>query len=638
MRYFVQNSIIDKAGEMLKSIIFAATDIRENQNKADNLRTFGACGEMYPVLHSEPQQMQNFITLLCETADKGRAGQMRYNLGIRKNLVLCTHDQYRATLTERTEKQQIIYAPLYVYEPLEAHEDFANLCGYLTKAIQEQDAKVIILDNCANYLQSTDYWSIKTTLEQIAHNLDCCIFAGFCLQETQSTYFETHMQNVIYLASDQIHGQKITKYIYNNGACMGIFSIGKNGTIDAAKWHEQYLLRELLPCIASEPVFTKEIEHFLFGVYTGDKTRNTIIGMLQGARERGELKRANTNNVKYIVNTDEYPTGTATDTLSDGYRHNAPCERDRPPQRAQMAHEIALTALTDMQKTGIHMRVPILKFGEYRQLYAVEYAPCAMQIIMSAIIEGDYLNIRANRKRKKILFCTHDSKECANIEMYLHAHISNVTDFAKCHIADIKHNLATIEEQIKLQTPDYVIISTGDFEGKREQNEIPSTDLLRLAQTYNVAIIAHYNYLDEPDNLRALDKGNKEDYWTQIEPTGNASIIRGIYNGTAFKHIAMYDPRTPEDGKLWLPHKDEFTRAVFEETFCECKERTIANYIPTKTPGIKDIITGQPIKTKYIEKAAKMGIIRLHKQPITACKHMYMQYIVQYIPPTDRSK
>lgn len=630
---------------MLQSIIYAATDIRESQTKTANLRAFGICGEMHPILYSEPQQMRAFITLLCDTANKGKKGQMHYNMRTHKNLLLCTHDHYRATLTERTEKQQLLFAPLYVYEPLEAHSDFANLCGYLTTAIQEQDAKVIIIENCAQYMQSVDYWEIKTALEKIAHNLDCCIFAGFCLQDTENTYFEAHPQNVIYLASDQIHGEQVTKYIFCNGACMGIFSIDSDGKINAAKWHEQYLLRELLPHIASAPVSSRDIEHFFRGVYTGDKTEQTIKNMLQGARERGEITRADTRNIKYIVNNSEHPTEEhpqGTDSLS-GHRSTQRASAGQP-QRAQIASAIALTALSDMQKTGMRQRIPILKFGEYRQLYscAQDYPPCAMEIIMCAIIQGNFLNIKANRKRKKILFCTHDDWECENIELYLQNNISKVTNFVKCHITDIKHNLPEIEAQIKMYTPDFVIISTGNFEGKREQNEIPSTDLLRLAQTYNVAIIAHYNYLDEPDNLRALDRYNHfrkcNEYWTQIAPTGNASIIRGTYNGTAFKHIAMYDPRTPEDGKLWLPHKDEFTRAVFEETFCECKGRTIANEIPTKSNGIEDIITGLPIKTKYIEKAAKMGIIKLFKQPITACKHMYMQYFVQYIPPTDRAK
>ena len=633
MKFTQQNSVLGRAGNMLQSILFAATDIRENQNKTENLRAFGTCGEMYPVLHSEPQQMRAFITLLCNTAYKGQTGQMHYNKHAHTNFVLCTHDQYRATLTERTEKQQILFAPAYVYEPLEAHSDFADLCGYLTNAIQEHAAKAIILDNCAPYLQSVDYWTIKTTLEQIAHNLDCCIFAGFCLRETQNTYFEAHTQNVIYLASDQIHGEPVTKYIFCNGACMGIFSIDSEGKIKASKLHEQYILRELLPHIASAPVFSKDIEQFFRGVYTGDKTADTITRMLQGARDRGELLPANTQNTKYIANT--AGTQSLTDSLS---RTDPQTASAGQPQRAQTASEIALTAFSDMQKTGIRKRIPILKYGEYRQLYCCDYAPCAMEIIMCAIIEGNYLNIKANRQRKKILFCTHDDWECENIEIYLQHHIGRVTDFAKCHITDIKHNLASIEAQIKLHTPDFVIISTGDFTGKREQNEIPAFDLQRLAQTYNVAVIAHYNYLDGRENLQTLlDRGNRfGEYWTQIAPTGNASIIRGTYNGKAFKHIAMYND--PDSGKLWLPYKDEFTRAVLEETFCDYKGRICANRIPTKASGIKDIITGQPLTIKSIKKAAKMGIIKLYKQPITANKHMYMQYIVQYIPPTDRAK
>lgn len=632
MKFTQQNSVFDRAGNMLQSILFAATDIRENQNKTANLRAFGTCGEMYPILHSEPQQMRAFITLLCDTANKGQTGQMHYNMRTHKNLLLCTHEHYRATLTERTEKQQILFAPAYVYEPLEAHSDFADLCGYLTNAIQEHDAKAIILDNCAPYLQSVDYWTIKTTLEQIAHNLDCCIFAGFCMQETENTYFEAHTQNVIYLASDTIHGEQVTKYIFCNGACMGIFSIDSEGKINPSQWHEQYILRELLPHIAGAPVFTKDIEQFFMGVYTGDKAEKTIIKMLQGARDRGELLRANTRNTKYIANT--ACTQSLTDSLSRTEPQTASAGQ---PQRAQTASEIALTALSDMQKTGIRKRIPILKYGEYRQLYCIDYAPCAMEIIMCAIIEGNYLNIKANRKRKKILFCTHDDCECENIELYLQHHISRVTDFAKCHITDIKHNLASIEAQIKLYTPDFVIISTGDFTGKREQNEIPAFELQRLAQTYNVAVIVHYNYLDETDNLRALDRHNNfGDYWTQIAPTGNASIIRGIYNGIPFKHIAMYNDAY--SGKLWLPHKDEFARAVLEETFSDYNGRICANRIPTKASGIKDIITGKPLAIKDIKKAAKMGIINLYTQPTTANKHMYMQYIAQYIPPTDRAK
>lgn len=640
MQFLLQNRVFDRAGNMLQSVLFAATDIRESQRKTANFRAFGTCGEMYPILHSEPQQMHAFITLLCDTANKGKTGQMRYNVRTHKHFLLCTHDQYRATITERTEKQKQFFTPLYVYEPLEAHSDFADLCGYITNAMQEQDAKVIILDNCSHYLQSVDYWTIKTTLEQIAHKFDCCIFAGFCMQETKNTYFEAHKQNVIYLASDQIHGQPLTKYVFNNGACMGIFAIDKDGKLNASKWNEQYLLRELLPCIASEPVFTKDIEQFFAGVYTGDKTHNTIIDMLQGARDRGEIIQANTRNAKYVVNTsgqrDSEPQRMlpARHTIDTGTAH-------RQPQLAQMAHAFALTAFSDMQKCGIRKRIPILKYGEYRQFYSCKYdcPPCAMQIIMRAILEGDYLNIRANRKRKKILFCTHDKKECENIETYLQKHIGKITDFAKCHIADIKHNLADIEARIKTHTPDFVIISTGDFTGKREQNEIPAFDLQRLAQTYNVAIIAHYNYLDKRENLQELDRRNAlGDYWTQIAPTGNASIIRGSYNGKPFKHIAMYNPETPEDGILWLPHKDEFLCAVLEETFCECKGRTIANYIPTKTNGIKDIVTGQPITNANIEKAAKMGIIKLYKQRTIANKCSYVQYIVEYIPPTQRAE
>ena len=642
MRFLLTNSVFNRAGEMLQSIIYAATDIRESQTKTANLRAFGICGEMHPILYSEPQQMRAFITLLCDTANKGKTGQMHYNMRTHKNLLLCTHDHYRATLTERTEKQQLLFAPLYVYEPLEAHSDFANLCGYLTTAIQEQDAKVIIIENCAQYMQSVDYWELKTALEQIAHNLDCCIFAGFFLQDTENTYFEAHPQNVIYLASDQIHGEQVTKYIFCNGACMGIFSIDSDGKINAAKWHEQYLLRELLPHIASAPVFSRDIEHFFRGVYTGDKTEQTIKMMLQGARERGEITRADTRNIKYIVNNSEHPTEEHpqdTDSLS-GHRSTQRASAGQP-QRAQMASAVALTALSDMQKTGTRQRIPILKFGEYRQLYSCvqDCPPCAMEIIMCAIIQGNFLNIKANRKRNKILFCTHDDWECENIELYLQNNISKVTNFAKCHITDIKHHLPEIEAQIKMHTPDYVIISTGNFEGKREQNEIPAFDLQRLAQTYNVAVIAHYDYLDERENLQTLDRCNRfGDYWTQIAPTGNASIIRGTYNGTAFKHIAMYD--NPDTGKLWLPHKDEFARAVLEETFnaYEGRGRISANRIPTIAAGIRDIITGQPLTIKNIKKAAKMGIIKLYKQPVTANKHMYMQYIAQYIPEKDRAK
>ena len=112
-------------------------------------------------------------------------------------------------------------------------------------------------------------------------------------------------------------------------------------------------------------------------------------------------------------------------------------------------------------------------------------------------MQGEYLNIKANRQRKKILFCTQDDVEYLNIENSLQKSINNITDFEKCHIIDIKNNLACIEEYIKEYTPDYVIISTGNFEGKRVQNEIPAFELQRLAQTYNIAIIVNYDYLDE---------------------------------------------------------------------------------------------------------------------------------------------
>ena len=609
--------VFDAAGNMLQNVLFAATDIRENLTKKENLRAFGTCGEMYPVLYGEPQQMQQFITLLCDTANKGHIGQMHYNLRTCKNFVLCTHDQYKATLSERTEKQKVLYAPLYMYEPLEAHREFTDLCRYLIKAIRKNDAKVIILDNCAHYLQCMDYRTIQTDLEMIAHDLDCCIFAGFCIQDIESTCFDVYQHNIIDLKSDQIHGQHVIKYFYNNGACMGIFSIDSEGKINASKWHEQYLLRELLPCVASEPVFSKDIELFLLGVFTGDKEKGTITKMLQGARKRGELIRANTRSTKYIVN-------------------NGECKEKKPycePKQQQGATEIALTAFSDMQKNGIRKRIPIINFGEYRQLYSCYYdcPPCAMEIIICAIMQGEYLNIKANRQRKKILFCTQDDVEYLNIESYLQKSINNITDFEKCHIIDIKNNLASIEEYIKEYTPDYVIISTGNFEGKRVQNEIPAFELQRLAQTYNIAIIVNYDYLDDRENLQwLLDRNNDlEEYWTQIAPTGNASIIRGACNGIAFKHIAMY--KDPDSGKLWTPQKDEFKRAVLEEIFSAYTGRIIAN-------GIVDIITGKPLATKDIKTAAKMGIIKLFKKPIKVNKHRHIQYVVQYIHPKDRAK
>ena len=624
MNYLVQSSLVDRAGHMLQEILYAATDIRENQHKQENLRPFGTCGEIYPVLHKEPQQMQNFITLLCETANKGQSGQLHYNVRTCKNIVLCTHNDYRATLTERNERQQELFAPRYVYEPTERHQEFTDLCTYIAEAVCKEDAKVIIIDNCAHYLQSVDYWEIKTALEHIAHAFGCCIFAGFCLQDTESTYFAAHRQNVVQLASDTIHGQNVTMYIFNNGANMGIYATDTDGKVIATKWHDKYLLRELLPKIASDPVSPKELEAFFFGVYTGDKQRKTIYNMLQGARERGEIVRANTRNNKYIVNTDPHPTGT------DG---------EQQPQQQPTASNIALTALSDMQKIGIRKRIPILKFGEYRQLYCCgqDYPPTATEIIMCAIVKGEYLNIKANTKRKKILFCTHDDWDCKNIEKYIQNYIGKKPDLAKCHITDIKHNLATIEARIKRHTPDYVIIDTGNFEGDNEKNGIPEFELQRMAQTYNVAIIVQYNYLGARKDLQELDKYNRSgDCWTQIAPTGNVSVIRGKYNGIPFKHLAMYSD--PESCKLWLPKKDEATRAFLEDTFYNCKERTIANRIPTIARGINDIITGQPVTIKTIKKAAEMGIIRLYKQPITANKHKYMQYIVQYIPESERAK
>ena len=48
--------VFDAAGNMLQNVLFAATDIRENLTKKENLRAFGTCGEMYPVLYGEPDR------------------------------------------------------------------------------------------------------------------------------------------------------------------------------------------------------------------------------------------------------------------------------------------------------------------------------------------------------------------------------------------------------------------------------------------------------------------------------------------------------------------------------------------------------------------------------------------------------
>ena len=38
--------VFDAAGNMLQNVLFAATDIRENLTKKENLRAFGTWGEM----------------------------------------------------------------------------------------------------------------------------------------------------------------------------------------------------------------------------------------------------------------------------------------------------------------------------------------------------------------------------------------------------------------------------------------------------------------------------------------------------------------------------------------------------------------------------------------------------------------
>ena len=37
--------VFDAAGNMLQNVLFAATDIRENLTKKENLRAFGTCGK-----------------------------------------------------------------------------------------------------------------------------------------------------------------------------------------------------------------------------------------------------------------------------------------------------------------------------------------------------------------------------------------------------------------------------------------------------------------------------------------------------------------------------------------------------------------------------------------------------------------
>lgn len=594
-------------GKMLQNVLFAACDIFDNPNKVDNFRPFGVCKTMHPVLFTDTIQMHNFIELLCESTHKGRCGQIRYNINTCKNVILYTKNDFKVTLTERTERQKELFTPLYVYGNLEKYSEFALLCKNISTTIVNQNAKIVILEDCAKFLVRDNYWTIKNELEKIAHNLDCCIFAGFCMEKIE----EMHTHNMVYLENEKIENSNVLKYIYNNGTCVGITLTGENKS-RIKVYNEQYLLKKLLPKIANEPIFSKNLEYFFCGVYKGDKTINTIYQMLSRARVQKILVQAHgkKNRNKYILNTGENT------------------------QVTQEKKEVAITALSDAQETGKRARIPILYFGDIREIIDTaldEDAPNTIQIFMHAIIKGEYLNFRANKERKKILYISVGVNECDQIS------IQNLENFTRINFD--KLDLIKITECINNNLPDYVFINMGTYRGN-ELEKVPFCDLefLQTNTQKNAAIIVNYNldcmqYFSFRENnifytnltcyeyIRKLAAQKWSNLWTSFAPAGNGIfVIRGIQKGIAFKNIVQWNFEKEIYEK---PKPTKAIDAFLFETFCECK-KTLASQI-------LDCVTGHPVTKNTLKIARERGYIYTEKKQAVKNKKRITEYYVTFM-------
>lgn len=586
----------------LEKVLFSAVAENINPEKVKEYFPIANYGEVVPIVYNTKDQICSFVSLLCDTANKGKNLRLLYNRNKCGNFSIFKVGGGDITLSNCAETWQA--KPEFYCINLNDYEDFENLKSEIMNYISNKNVRAIFIEDIAKY-QICDFSKIQSDLKGIAESQNVCIFVG-CKKEFENQI--VYNREKIVLTDDNINNTHLTIYSFPSIGIYGVFSY-ENNIVKTNKDYYTYVFAKYdLQKYVKGEIEKNKLLQILFGHFRGTYARSTISEIIKKCKVIGYLKEINNLKVIYICDANSviYPIATA-----------------------EKKQEYALFSKKDIKKEKRNGRVGILKFGEFRCVPLKEYfySLHIVSFLLSAIFLCNIADIKVNQERKKVLLVTTENSE---LNYAISEFKSRDFDFLKqfndnglfvCDYIDpySSNCLEKLNCSIKINKPDYIFIDLSEYNCSTYKSL--SVKLSDIAKDKNIAIIC---FCTEENLLNFEEDLNSDEFWS-FEVTGDYEkdlyILSGIQNGIYFKCFTF-----EKDDVFRSPKSKEVISFIYENCFYGMKNVPYDDAVKIANENIElfDFV----IDKKDIRKAQKMGIVKIVRKA--------KKKFVTYISPTER--
>lgn len=594
----------------LEKVLFSAVAEKINPEKVKEYFPIANYGEVVPIVYNTKYQISGFVSLLCDTANKGKNLRLLYNRNKCGNFSIFKVGGGDISLSNCAETWQA--KPEFYCINLNDYEDFENLKSEIMNYISNKNVRAIFIEDIAKY-QIYDFNKIQSDLKGIAESQNVCIFVG-CKNEFENQI--VYNREKIVLTDDNINNTNLTIYSFPSIGIYGVFSY-ENNIVKTNKDYYTYVFAKYdLQKYVKGEIEKNKLLQILFGHFHGTYARSTIKEIIRKCIVIGYLKEINNLKVIYICDTNSVISPIVT---------------------AEKKQEYALFSKKDIKKEKKSGRVGILKFGEFRCVpLKAECDPFYIVVfLLSAIFLCSIADIKVNQERKKVLLVTTKASYLDEIEFF-DFRDSNSTVFLKQfndnglfvydYIDPYSSNcLEKLNYCITNNKPDYIFIDLSEYNCSTYKSL--SVKLSNIAKDNNIAIICfcqEENLLNFKEDL-TFDEfwgfDNTDDKTRDINNDRFLWTLSGIQNGIYFRCFAF-----TENDVFRNPKSKEVISFIYENCFYGMKNVPYDDAVKIANENIElfDFV----IDKKDIRKAQKMGIVKIVRKA--------KKKFVTYISPTER--
>lgn len=581
----------------LEKVLFSAVAEKINPEKVKEYFPIANYGEVVPIVYNTKDQISGFVSLLCDTANKGKNLRLLYNRNKCGNFSIFKVGGGDISLSNCAETWQA--KPEFYCINLNDYENFENLKSEIMNYISNKNVRAIFIEDIAKY-QIYDFNKIQSDLKGIAESQNVCIFVG-CKNEFENQI--VYNREKIVLTDDNINNTNLTIYSFPSIGIYGVFSY-ENNIVKTNKDYYTYVFakRDLQKYVNGE-IEKIKLREILFGHFQGTYARSTISEIIKKCKAIGYLKEINNLKVIYICDTNSVISPIAT---------------------AEKKQEYALFSKKDIKKEKRNGRVGILKFGEFRcvPLKYDWYPMLFVSFLLSAILLCNIADIKVNQERKKVLLVTTERSDID--EFYLKERFNDnrlfFCDYVDPYSSDY---LEKLDYCITKNNPDYVFIDLADYDCRKYKSL--SVKLSDLAKDKNIAIIC---FCEKKNLLNFEEDLNSDEFWGFEVTSDETNLIAkdlytlsGIQNGIYFRCFAF------EEGDVFMsPKSKEIISFLYENCFYGMKNVPYDDAVKkaNETKFFPDVV----FVKNDIRKAQKMRIVKIVRRA--------KKKFVTYIPLVER--